>query len=37
MSRLSWEYGDKEDQIVIRKQKGKLTVQEIQEFTNDRK
>lgn len=37
MSRLSWEYGDKEDQIVIRKPKGKLTVQEIQEFMNDRK
>ncbi|MBR6029196.1 MAG: hypothetical protein IKP40_08890 [Clostridia bacterium] len=37
MSRLSWEYGDKDDQIVIRKPKGKLTVQEIREFMNERK
>ena len=36
MSRLSWEYGDKDDQIVIRKPKGKLSVQEIREFMNER-
>ena len=34
--KLTWEYGDKEDQIIIRKPKGKLTMQEIVDFMNQR-
>ena len=34
MAKLTWEYGDKDDQIIIRKSKGKLTVDEIVEFMN---
>ena len=36
MAKLSWEYTDRNDQIVIRKPKGKLTVEEIVEFLNER-
>lgn len=32
MAKLSWEWGDKDDQIIIRKPKGKLSVEEIAEF-----
>ena len=36
MSRLTWEYGDKPDQIIIRKAKGKLTLDDIHAFMNER-
>ena len=36
MAKLTWEYGDKDDQIIIRKSKGKLTVQEIMDFMSQR-
>ena len=36
MGRLKWEYGDKPDEILILKPKGKLSVQEIRQFMNER-
>ena len=36
LGKLKWEYGDKLDQIIIRKAKGKLTVPEIRSFMNER-
>ena len=36
LGRLKWEYGDKPDEILILKPKGKLSVQEIREFMNER-
>lgn len=32
MSKLTWEWTERDDQIVIRKPKGKLTVEEVVEF-----
>lgn len=33
---ITWEWGDKQDQIIIRKAKGKLTMDDIWKFLNDR-
>ena len=34
--KLTWQTGDRPDEIVIRKPKGKLNLQEIRKFMNER-
>ncbi len=34
MTKLTWEWGDRDDQIIIRKSKGRLTLDDIVEFTS---
>lgn len=36
MSKLTWEWTDRDDQIIIRKPKGKLTVDEVMGFLRER-
>jgi hypothetical protein len=35
-SKLAWEWGDHDDEIVVRKKKGKLTLDEVWEFLQER-
>lgn len=36
MAKLTWEWTERDDQIIIRKPKGKLTVEEVIDFTHSR-